>query len=199
MTTDRAITNVCSVEWSTQSNHDCSQHQHEISSVVWNVDMAQEKGVSSWLTMIPMAEYDSALHKVDFRDALCIYYNWTPPRLSSQCACEQGFSVSHAMDCPKGGFPSKRHNLITANLMTEVCDGVAAEPLLQPLSGEQFSYTSAIADDSARSDIWVQGFWGSGSQRAFFDVSICNPTSHARVIVTPPWKQCIDHKNEGSV
>lgn len=147
-----------------------------------NVDMAQEKGASSWLTVIPVAEYGFALHKGDFRDALCIRYNWTPPRLPSQCACGQGFSVSHAMDCPKGGFPSKRHNLIrdiTADWMTEVCDGVAVEPPLQPLSGEQFSYASAITDDNARSDICAQGFWGNGSQRAFFDVRICNPTAQS--------------------
>ena len=60
--------------------------------------------------------------------------------------------------------------------MTEVCDGVAVEPLLQPLSGEKFSYTSTITDDNAQSDICAQGFGGSGSQRALFDVRICNPT-----------------------
>ena len=147
-----------------------------------SMDMVQEKGASSWLTVIPRAEYDFVLHKRDFRDALCIRYNWTPSRLPPQCACGQGFNVSHAMDCPKGGFPNKRHNLIsdiTANLMTEVCKGVAVEPPLQPLSGEQFSYASAITDDNARADICAQGFWGNSSQRAFFNVRICNPTAQS--------------------
>ena len=44
----------------------------------------------------------------------------------------------------------------------------AVEPLLEPLSGKQFSYTSAITNDNARPDICAQGLWGSGSQRAFF-------------------------------
>ena len=86
------------------------------------------------------------------------------------------------MDCPKGGFPSKRHNFIhdiTDNWMTEVCKGVAVEPPLQPLNGEQFSYASAITDDNARADICAQGFWGNSSQRAFFDVRICNPTAQS--------------------
>ena len=146
------------------------------------MDIAQEKGASSWLTVIPLAEYDLALHKGDFRDALCIRYNWTPDRLPSQCACGQGFGISHAMDCPTGGFPSRRHNLIrdfTANVMTEVCQGVAIEPHLQPLSGETFSHLTTITDDNARSDICAQGFWGSGTQRAFFDVRICNPTARS--------------------
>ena len=76
------------------------------------MDMAREKGASSWLTVIPLVEYDLALHRGDFRDTLCICYNWTPDRLPSQCACGQGFGISHAMDCPMGGFPSRRHNLI---------------------------------------------------------------------------------------
>ena len=70
-----------------------------------NVDMAQEKGASAWLTAIPRADYDFALHKGDFRDALCIRYQWTPPRLPSQCACGEGFSVSHAMKLSKGRIP----------------------------------------------------------------------------------------------
>ena len=84
------------------------------------------------------------------------------------------------MDCPRGGFPSKRHNLIrdiTGTLMTEVCVRVAIEPPLQPLNGKMFSYTSAIIEYNARSDICAQGFWGNDSQRAFFDVKLCNPTA----------------------
>ena len=86
------------------------------------------------------------------------------------------------MDCPRGGFPSKCYNLIcdiTDILMKEVCEGVAIELSLQPLSGETFSYTSAITEDNARSDICGQGIWDNDSQRAFFDVRICNPTAQS--------------------
>lgn len=54
-------------------------------------------------------------------------YGWTPERLPSKCACGAGFSVEHALSCPKGGFPSIRHNEIhdlTATLLTEVCNDV---------------------------------------------------------------------------
>ena len=64
--------------------------------------------------------------------------------------------------------------------MTEVCQGVAIEPSLQPLNGETFSYATTNIEDNARSDICAQGFWGSGgTQRAFFDVRICNPTARS--------------------
>ena len=63
--------------------------------------------------------------------------------------------------------------------MTEVCEGVAIELPLQPLSSEMLSYTSAIIEDNARSDICAQSFWGNDSQRAFFDVMICNHTAQS--------------------
>jgi hypothetical protein len=143
-----------------------------------NIIMAQEKGASSWLNVIPLKEHGFALHKGDFRDVLCLRYDWSPPRLPSQCACGQGFTVTHAMDCPSGGFPSRRHNMIrdlTGEMLSEVCHGVAIEPTLQPLNGEHLSYATANRDDNARSDLCAQGFWGKGNQRAFFDIRVCNP------------------------
>ena len=43
---------------------------------------AKEKGASSWLTALPLADFGfSLLKKRDFRDALHLRYGWTPPRL----------------------------------------------------------------------------------------------------------------------
>ena len=36
--------------------------------------LAQEKGVSTWLTSLPLEEYGFALHKGAFRDALALRY-----------------------------------------------------------------------------------------------------------------------------
>ena len=96
-----------------------------------------------------------------------------PKDLASLCICGKPFSVEHALSCPTGGFPIIRHNElrdITASLMMEVCHGVAVEPTLQTLSGEQMALCSAITTDDARVDIQVTGFWGDRKQRAFFDV-----------------------------
>ena len=41
------------------------------------VDTAQEKGVSSWLSVLPLAKHDFVLHKGDFRDALALRYSWS--------------------------------------------------------------------------------------------------------------------------
>ena len=139
---------------------------------------ASERGASSWLTAIPIAEYGFTLHKQAFRDALCIRYGWQPARLPSHCPCGVAFSVNHALSCPKGALPSIRHDRvrdITTQLLTEVCPNVAIEPTLQPLSGERFSLRSTNIEDEARLDIKAQDFWNKSRSSTFFDVRVFNP------------------------
>ena len=76
------------------------------------MELAQEKGASSWLTALPIQEDGFTLHKSAFWDALALRYDWTPSHLPSSCACGTCFSVEHALSCPKGGFPPLRHNEI---------------------------------------------------------------------------------------
>ena len=74
------------------------------------VKLAQEKGASSWLNVLPIQEHGFSLHKSDFRDALALRYGWTPLDLPSHCSCGKNFTVDHALSCAKGGFPTLRHN-----------------------------------------------------------------------------------------
>eukprot|EP00731_Ephydatia_muelleri_P021876 Em0014g467a len=75
-----------------------------------SVEIASEKGASSWLNALPIARHGFALHKSAFRDAICLRYGWQPPLLPSHCICGSIYTVEHAMNCPSGGFPSIRHN-----------------------------------------------------------------------------------------
>ena len=98
-----------------------------------SVELASEKGASSWLSTLPIQEHGFCLHKGAFRDALCLRYGWKPPLLPSRCVCDKPFSVEHALSCSYGEFPSIRHNEIrdlTAHLMSEVCHNVGIEPEL---------------------------------------------------------------------
>ena len=140
--------------------------------------LAQEKGASSWLTALPVAEFGFTLHKSAFRDALCLRYGWLPARTPITCDCGTQFSVEHALSCPKGGFPSIRHNEIrdiTANILTEVCNNVCIEPHLQPVTGEKFQGATSNTQDDARLDIAANGLWGGRSERTYFDVRVFNP------------------------
>ena len=143
-----------------------------------SMDLAQEKGASTWLTSLPIQEFGFALHKRAFQDALALRYNWQPLRVPSTCACGTKFSIEHALSCPKGGFPSIRHNEIrdlTATLLTEICNDVCIEPDLQPIDGEVLTGSSSNTQDGARLDIAANGFWGGRFERTFFDVRVFNP------------------------
>ena len=131
------------------------------------------KCASSWVTALPLSCHGFVLHKAAFRDALCLRYGWQPQSLPSQCTCGQTYSVSHALSCPIGGYPTLRHNEVrdfTAGLLREVCHDVTTEPPLQPLTGEAFIASSVKRDDQARLGISACGFWGGRFEKAFFDV-----------------------------
>eukprot|EP00731_Ephydatia_muelleri_P028772 Em0020g416a len=143
-----------------------------------SVEIASEKGASSWLNALPIARHGFALHKSAFRDAICLRYGWQPPLLPSHCICGSIYTVEHAMNCPSGGFPSIRHNEVrdlTSAFLSEVCHNVHTEPTLQPLQGEHLKYKSANGEVGARLDVAAQNFWGKDHQTAYFDVRIFNP------------------------
>ena len=142
------------------------------------MDLAQEKGASSWLTALPLEEHGFILHKSAFRDAMALRYGWVPSQIPSHCVCGQPFTIQHVLQCPRGGFPSIRHNELrdlTASLLKETCHGVATEPSLQPITSETFRAASTNTQDGARLDIVANGFWGGVYERAFFDVRVFNP------------------------
>ena len=142
------------------------------------MELASEKGASTWLTTLPVEEFGFTLHKSAFHDALALRYGWKPNRTPQYCACSSAFSVEHALSCPKGGFPTIRHNEIrdlTASLLTEVCHEVSIEPDLQPISGEIFHRASTNIQDGARLDVAMSGFWGGRHERSFCDVRVFNP------------------------
>ncbi len=146
------------------------------------MDLAREKGSSSWLTTLPLEEHGFTLHKGAFIDALALRYGWALSRTPTNCVCGASFTVEHVLSCPRGGFPSLRHNEIrdlTATLLTEVCNDVQVEPDLQPLTTEELTRRTAISTDGARLDIAANGFWGGRFERVFIDVRVFNPYAHS--------------------
>ena len=141
-------------------------------------EFAQEKGASSWLTVLPLQGHGFHLHKNSFRDERCLRYGWLPKNLTDQCPCGSAFTVEHSLSFPKGGFPTICHNEIRdllAELIRDVCPNVETEPSLQHLNGEAFKYRSTTTDDEARLDIAANGFWGGRFERKFYDVRVFNP------------------------
>ena len=45
------------------------------------IELAKDKGSSSWLTTLPLEKYGFHLSKSEFRDAIALRYGWLPERL----------------------------------------------------------------------------------------------------------------------
>ena len=103
------------------------------------VELAPEKGASSWLIVIPIDELGFALNKGEFRDTLKLRYDWEIVDKPSICVCGDVFNVDHAMVCRRGGFIIQRHNELRdleADMLSLVCNDVKIEPIRQELTGE---------------------------------------------------------------
>ena len=91
------------------------------------MDLAMEKGASSWLSVLPIEEFGFLLHKGAFRDAIALRYGWHISNMPKECVCGKKLTVEHVFTCSTGGFPTLRHNDIrdlTADLMAEVTSNV---------------------------------------------------------------------------
>ena len=51
------------------------------------VELATEKGSSSWLTVIPFKELGYNLNKKEFGDAIKLLYNWETMDMPVICTC----------------------------------------------------------------------------------------------------------------
>jgi len=120
-----------------------------------------QKGVSNWLTSLPMKEHGFDLSSQEFRDAIRIRYGWQLERLPAMCACGSSFGVSHALSCKKGGFVTLRHNEvrdITAELLKEVCQDVRKEPMLGEVVPGELIKKSSNRSREARLDVSAVNF-----------------------------------------
>jgi hypothetical protein len=142
------------------------------------IEIARQKGASSWVTAMPTEEHETVLHKKDFVDAIYIRYGWQIPDLPEICVCGKHFDVQHSLDCGTGGFRTLQHNevrdLVADCLIESQYRGVVTEPDLIPLSGEIFEHLSVNKDEEARSDVKCLGFWRRMRQ-AFFDIKVISP------------------------
>ena len=144
------------------------------------INQSRDKGASSWLNAMPLADQGLALNKQEFRDSLHLRYDSPLVDLTSHCVCGDKITVGHALSCKKGGgFVAERHDGIR-NLLTtfidKISNNVEIEPRLQPLDNERFHLRSAVTSSEARLDIKAGGFWARGIT-AFFDVRVTHVNS----------------------
>ena len=142
------------------------------------VELASEKGASSWLSSLPIGDMGFALNRQEFTDAVALRYGFEIPDCPKVCLCGQPNNHNHAQICKKGGFVSIRHNTIrdtAAHLLEKVCHGVRVEPPLLNVGSRQLQPGSNICD-GARLDVSARGFW-SPLDKAFFDIRVLHPSA----------------------
>ena len=135
--------------------------------------LAREKGGSSTLNTIPVAEHGFFFDaKADFHDHINLRYCWPLENLPTTCPCGESYTVDHSQICKLSGFIHMRHDDTTnflASCMKEIHNDVETEPKLQPLTGESLRYRTANTDPDTRADIRVRGcFWTQGMQKRIF-------------------------------
>ena len=74
------------------------------------VEVCDEKGLSSWLTVVPRFQDGTVLKKTYFRDALCIRYGRRLVGLPDTCVCGAELTARHALTHTTGGYMIARHN-----------------------------------------------------------------------------------------
>ena len=151
------------------------------------LSLLSSKGVSAWLTVLPLQQHGFWLSKREFRDALALRYDWSLDAVPVKCVCGEPFCPNHAMVCPFGGYPTIRHNELRdffGNLLSEVCHDVVTEPQLSPLSGEVFEHRSTNTSQEARLDVKARGFW-SRQEDTFFDVRVFHPNASSYLDTSP--------------
>ena len=150
------------------------------------MDMMGEKGSSNWLLALPAKDRRMVLNRGEFTDAINLRYYRELRGLPAMCACSQKFSITHALNCKRGGFVHMRHDGMRdfiAGLLNIVQNDVQIEPPLQEVRTDNPQNMGNTAE-AARLDIRAKGFWRNG-QDSYFDVRITNPLSATAMKCTP--------------
>ena len=146
------------------------------------MNLASQKGASSWLSVLPPKKFTFPSTIMEFKDGLHLRYGWEPPNTPHTCPCGQPLTLTHSLYCPKGGYTRLRHNEnrdTCATLVDEVCHDVEIEPKLQSSEGERFHNKTTTTEDDARLDIKEKGLWEGRFSRTFvtFDQNAKNAIS----------------------
>ncbi len=149
------------------------QNSEHVSRIL---ELASEKGVSCWLTTLPLKDFGFSLTKQEFQDAVALRYNFKISNVSGICFCNERNTINHSLVCKMGGYVHLRHNSMRdtiAELLTPICYDVVTEPPLLDLDGEILPKGTIITSE-ARLDISARSFW-SPMDKVYTDVRIFHP------------------------
>lgn len=143
--------------------------------------IASEKA-SGWLTVLPLSRHNFDLSELEFRDALSIRYRRPLLKAPSHCdGCGAPFSLTHALDCKKGGMVTLRHNEIRdafGDLAGLVWRDIKREPIVRESSDSE-GIPALVAD------LGVRGVWQHQAE-ALFDIRVTDTDAQSYLSRTIP-------------
>ena len=142
-------------------------------------EAAGRQGSSVWLSALPKKEDNFNLNKQEFRDTLNVRYGKTHD-LPDKCrACDESFSLKHALKCQVGGFVVRRHNEVR-NEFAAICrklnTEVEVEPKLLPVGSQSFYHKQTKTKDNSHPDVMVRGLF-QDQQGAYTDIKVFDPAA----------------------
>jgi hypothetical protein len=137
---------------------------------------------SGWLTVLPVAQHHFDLSAQEFRDALSLRYRRPLLSVPSNCdGCGAPFTLSHALDCKRGGLIIVRHNEIRdafGDLANIAWPNVIREPVVRD-SNDSEGISALVAD------LGVRGVWQPQSV-ALFDIRVIDTDAQSYATRTIP-------------
>uniref|UniRef100_A0A1X7TP27 Uncharacterized protein n=1 Tax=Amphimedon queenslandica TaxID=400682 RepID=A0A1X7TP27_AMPQE len=110
--------------------------------------------LSSWLTALPIQRDNFNLSPTEFRDAICLRYSKPLLQLPLQCdGCGSEFTITHALDCKKGGLVTQRHNEVR-DLLYDLSALVWHQTIKEPVIQEASSARAALIGDISARGVW---------------------------------------------
>jgi hypothetical protein len=110
--------------------------------------------LSAWLTALPIMRDNFNLTSVEFRDALCLRYSKPLLQMPLDCdGCGSAFTVTHALDCKKGGLVTQRHNEVR-DLLYDLSAIAWNQTVKEPVIVEATSDQEALIGDISARGVW---------------------------------------------
>ena len=110
--------------------------QSALSALLTLVSSSTHRAIerTGWVTVLPLAQYHFDLSPQQFHDALSLRYNRSLMLMPTSCdGCGAAFTLSHALDCRRGGLVIRRHIEIRDPLGDLAClayKNVVREPIV---------------------------------------------------------------------
>ena len=122
------------------------------SPVCRTVRRAVDFQTSGWLTVLPLACHQFDLSTHQFHDALSLQYHRPLSMMPSSCGgCGSAFSLSHALDCHKGG---QRHNEVR-DALGDLAALAYKDVIREPVVCEGNAEVSALVADLGIRGVWL--------------------------------------------